>query len=236
MKRKQEKLFETSTKRFALPRFFANVKKGFAARCKRPIKKKYKILLIVLASVIAFGLAVLLILNGIVLGATKAQIREITPADGYETALVLGAKVHEGGRLSDMLRDRMDVGIRLYYEGAVQKLLLSGDGSGEWSETEYMKRYALENGIPEDDILTDGEGFSTYESVSRAKEIYQLDQFVIVTQKYHLYRALYIAEDMEIEALGADAALYTYSGQLYREIREVLARIKDMAVCLFDSK
>ena len=89
-----------------------------------------------------------------------------------------------------------------------------------WSETEYMKRYAMEQGVDEEDILTDGEGFSTYESVFRAKERYHLDKIVIVTQKYHLYRALYIANTMEIEALGADAALYTYAGQLYRDIRE----------------
>lgn len=197
-------------------------------------KKRFEILLIVCASVMVAGLFLLLILNSIVLGTTRKQIRDITPQDGYEIALILGAKVHEGGRLSDMLRDRMDVGIRLYHEGAVRKLLLSGDGSGIWSETEYMKRYAMEQGVAEEDILTDGEGFSTYESVFRAKEHYHLEKLVIVTQKYHLYRAIYIAEAMELEALGADAALYTYAGQLYRDAREVLARVKDLMICLFD--
>ena len=199
----------------------------------KPIRK-YKLLLIIMASIVVVGLAVLLILNGIVLGTTKAQIRDITPEDGYQYALILGAKVDTGGRLSDMLRHRMDVGIRLYHEGVVEKLLVSGDGSGEWSETKYMKLYAIENGVAEEDILTDDKGFSTYESISRAKKHYLISKFVIVTQKYHLHRALYIANDMDITALGADAALYRYAGQLYREIREVLARIKDMTVCLFD--
>ena len=198
-------------------------------------KRLRKILLITCFSVMVAGLSLLLILNGIVLGTTRDRIRDVTPQDGYEIALILGAKVHEGGRLSDMLRDRMDVGIRLYHAGAVKKLLLSGDGSGMWSETEYMKRYAMEQGVDEEDILTDGEGFSTYESVFRAKERYHLDKIVIVTQKYHLYRALYIANTMEIEALGADAALYTYAGQLYRDIREVLARVKDLAICMLDA-
>ena len=198
-------------------------------------KRLRKILLITCFSVMVAGLSLLLILNGIVLGTTRDRIRDVTPQDGYEIALILGAKVHEGGRLSDMLRDRMDVGIRLYHEGAVRKLLLSGDGSGMWSETEYMKQYAMEQGVDEEDILTDGEGFSTYESVFRAKERYHLDKIVIVTQKYHLYRALYIANTMEIEALGADAALYTYAGQLYRDIREVLARVKDLAICMLDA-
>ena len=199
-------------------------------------KKLSEILWIVCVSVMVAGITLLLILNGIVLGATRKQIRDVTPQNGYEIALILGARVHEGGRLSDMLRDRMDVGIRLYHEGAVRKLLLSGDGSGEWSETKYMKRYAMENGVAEEDILTDDEGFSTYESVLRAKEEYRLEKCVIVTQKYHLYRALYIAKTMEIEALGADAALYTYAGQLYRDIREVLARVKDLSLCIFDGK
>ena len=181
-------------------------------------KKLLRILLIVCASVMVAGISLLVILNGIVLGTTKDRIRDVTPQDGYEIALILGAKVHEGGRLSDMLRDRMDVGIRLYHAGAVKKLLLSGDGSGTWSETEHMKRYAMEQGVAEEDILTDGEGFSTYESVFRAKERYHFEKIVIVTQKYHLYRALYIAQAMEMEALGADAALYTYAGQLYRDV------------------
>lgn len=194
--------------------------------------RKYKLFIIIFASILAAGLAVLLILNGIVLGTTKAQIRDITPEDGYAYALVLGAKVHEGGRLSDMLRDRMDKAIALYHAGAVQKLLVSGDGRGEWSETKHMKLYAMEHGVAEEDILIDDEGFSTYESISRAKKQYLISKFVIVTQKYHLHRALYIANDMDITALGADGALHTYAGQWYREVREVLARIKDMAVCL----
>ncbi len=198
------------------------------------IHRKYKLLLIISASILAAGLAVLLILNGIVLGTTKAQIRDITPEDGYQYALVLGAKVHEGGRLSDMLRDRMDKAIELYHAGVVKKLLVSGDGRGEWSETKHMKLYAIENGVAEEDILTDDKGFSTYESISRAKKHYLISKFVIVTQKYHLYRALYIANDMDMDTVGADGALHTYAGQFYREIREVLARIKDMVICLLD--
>ncbi len=197
-------------------------------------KRKALIALIIVVALLVVLISIPLILNGIVVGTTKDRIREITPEDGYEYALVLGAKVHKGGRLSDMLRDRMDVGIALYHEGAVNKLLLSGDGSGEWSETEYMKRYAMEKGVPEEAILTDGEGYSTYESLDRAKALFHADRLVIVTQKYHLYRALYIAEDLEITAHGADAALYSYAGQLYREIREILARGKDLVKCVFN--
>jgi len=196
-------------------------------------RKKTKILLIFLA-IFFLCAAVPLILNAVVTSSAKGQIREITPEDGYEIAMILGARVHEGGRLSDMLRDRMDAGIALYQNGTVQKLLLSGDDGGEWGETTAMKAYAMQNGVPEEDILTDGEGFSTYESVSHAKELYGIHKLVIVTQKYHLYRALYIANDMDMTALGADAALHSYAGQWMREIREMLARVKDFGLCLFN--
>jgi vancomycin permeability regulator SanA len=147
---------------------------------------------------------------------------------------VLGAKVHEGGRLSDMLHDRMDAAIALYQEGKVQKLLLSGDGSGEWSEVKYMKLYALENGVREEDIVEDPEGYSTYETMQRAKSVYGAENIVAVTQSYHLYRAMYIARDMGMNVKGASADLDVYSGQLYRDIREILARVKDFGLCLFN--
>ena len=142
--------------------------------------------------------------------------------------------MHEGGRLSDMLRDRMDTAIALYQNGSVQTLLLSGDGSGEWSEVHYMKLYAVENGIPEEDILVDPEGYSTYETMQRASDIYGLENIVAVTQSYHLYRAMYIARDFGMNVKGASADLDIYAGQLYRDCREVLARIKDFGLCLFN--
>ena len=97
-----------------------------------------------------------------------------------------------------------------------------------------MKLYAIEKGVPEEAILEDPEGFSTYESVFRAKTLYGQDKLVIVTQKYHLYRAIYIAEDLGIEAAGVSADLEKYAGQLYRDIREILARIKDFGLCILN--
>ena len=196
------------------------------------LKKRY-IALIALGIAAVLAIAFVLTVNGIVIGTTSAKIGDPFE-NGEACAVVLGAKVHEGGRLSDMLRDRMDTAISLYREGKVKSILLSGDGRGEWSEVKYMKVYALENGVPEEDILEDPEGYSTYETMSRAKEIYGLDSIVAVTQKYHLYRALYIAEDFGMQARGADATLDVYSGQLYRDFREILARIKDFGLCLIN--
>ena len=197
------------------------------------MKRSIKILIAV-AALLVLCAGILAAVNLTVFFSTRDKIEPISAADGYEYALILGAKVHEGGVLSDMLRDRMDAGIALYRDGSVKKLLLSGDDSGKWAEVTFMKEYAMQNGVPEEDILTDGEGFSTYESLSRAKTVFGIEKLVIVTQKYHLYRALYIAEDMDIEASGCDAALHSYAGQLYRELREILARAKDFVLCLFD--
>ena len=196
--------------------------------------KRWLKILIALAAVFLLCAGILTAVNLTVVLGTRSDIREVGAQDGYEYALILGAKVHAGGVLSDMLRDRMDAGIALYQDGAVKKLLLSGDDSGEWGEVTAMKEYAVQNGVPEGDILTDGEGFSTYESLSRAKEVYGIEKLVVVTQRYHLYRALYIAQDLGLEASGCDAALHSYAGQLYRELREILARVKDFSLCLFN--
>ena len=194
---------------------------------------KKRDLALVAAALAMLMLAFVLTVNLIVIGTTVGNVGE--PFVDTETyAVVLGAKVHEGGRLSDMLRDRMETAILLYKEGKVTGLLLSGDGRGEWSEVKYMKAYAMAHGVPEEDILEDPEGYSTYETMLRAKEIYGLESIVAVTQKYHLYRALYIAEDLGMQARGADADLDVYSGQLYRDFREILARIKDFGLCMIN--
>ena len=187
------------------------------------------------ASVLSLALFVLLatgIINAVVVGTTAGNICEFTAADGYETAVVFGAKVHEGGTLSHMLKDRMDTAIALYREGKVKKLLVSGDGRGQWSETKYMRLYAMENGVAEADIIEDGEGFSTIETVTRAKELFGVTKCVLVTQKYHLYRALYSAEKLGMNAVGASADVHTYAGQIYRDAREILARVKDFLLCI----
>jgi vancomycin permeability regulator SanA len=169
-------------------------------------------------------------INAAVIGSAADNITE--SPQGYEIAVVFGAKVHEGGTLSHMLQDRMDTAIALYHSGAVKKLLVSGDGRGEWSETKYMRLYAIEKGVSAEDIIEDGEGFSTMETVSRASEVFGLEKCVLVTQKYHLYRAVYAAESMGMDVSGVSADVRTYYGQLYRDIREIMARVKDFVLCI----
>ena len=152
----------------------------------------------------------------------------------FSVAVVFGAKVHEGGTLSAMLEDRMDTAISLYQSGKVEKILVSGDGRGEWSETKHMKDYAIAAGVAEEDILEDGEGYSTMETVTRTRELFGIEKCVFVTQKYHLYRAMYTAESFGMDVVGVNSDPRKYAGQLYREVREILARVKDFAICTFN--
>ena len=136
-----------------------------------------------------------------------------------------------------MLAERLDRGIALYEAGAAPKLLMSGDnGQVEYNELAAMADYALAKGVPSYDIFLDYAGFSTYESVYRAKEIFQAKKIIIVTQEYHLYRALYIADAMGLDAYGVSCDTQVFSGQINRDIREILARNKDFLTSIFKPK
>ena len=114
---------------------------------------------------------------------------------------------------------------------------MSGDhGQESYDEENAMKQYAIKNNVPSEDVFMDHAGFSTYESIYRAKEIFKADKIVIVTQEYHLYRALYIAEKLGIEAYGVASDLHKYGGQNARDVREVLARCKDFATSIVKPK
>ena len=148
--------------------------------------------------------------------------------------IVLGCGVRADGTPSDMLADRVAVGISLYKSGASDRLLMSGDHGREgYDEVNVMKSLAVDEGIEPDDVFCDHAGFSTYETVYRAKEVFEADKVIIITQEYHLYRALYIAEKLDIEAYGVSSDLNKYAGQSMRDFREILARCKDWAMCIF---
>lgn len=145
-----------------------------------------------------------------------------------ECIMVLGASVNPDGTPSPILQDRLDTAIALYQQGAAPKLLLSGDdGQVEYNEVTAMQNYAAEAGVPQEDIFLDHAGFSTYDSVYRAGDVFGVDRMVVVTQEYHLFRALCGCEAMDIMAVGVAAEQAAYAGQEVRDIREVLARVKD---------
>lgn len=149
--------------------------------------------------------------------------------------IVLGCQVKDDGTPSSMLKDRLDRGIELYNKGVAPKIIMSGDhGQTEYDEVNTMKQYAIDAGIPSEDIFMDHAGFSTYESIYRARDVFKAETIVVVTQEYHLYRALYIADALDVTAYGVSSDYHTYGGQVFRDIREILARNKDFLTCVFE--
>ena len=148
----------------------------------------------------------------------------------YDCILVLGAGVRADGSPSEMLRDRVSVACDLYESlgDPDLPLLMSGDHTGDYNEVGVMKKLATEQGVPSERIFLDHEGYSTYESIYRARYVFGVKKMVIVTQGYHLYRALHIARELGIEAVGIPSDLRDYRKQMIYEARETLARYKDM--------
>jgi vancomycin permeability regulator SanA len=199
--------------------------------------KQIKTFLVVLLALGVFGAGVVLGINLWVTGSVGDCILTEQEASGIhdvDCIIVLGCQVRSDGTPSHMLEDRLKRGVALYIAGAAPKVLMSGDhGTATYDEVDAMKRYAVEAGIPSEDVFMDHAGFSTYETMSRAIRIFGADKVIVVTQQYHLYRALYIAKALGIEAYGVDADYRQYSGQLARDVREVLARVKDFGMAIF---
>ena len=190
-----------------------------------------KILKRIIIAVLCICIAGAAAVFGIDLYVRKSTEKYILPfadaGEGYDCVLVLGCAVW-GDRPSHMLEDRLKTGISLYESQVAPKLLMSGDhGRKDYDEVNVMKNFAMKNGIASSDIFMDHAGFSSYETIYRAKEIFKVKRAIIVTQEYHLYRTLYLAEALGLEAYGVSADLRTYRGQLERDLRELLARSKD---------
>lgn len=202
------------------------------------MKKSKKMIIRILCWLIFIGIVMVLLILGINLYMKMTvsdniiTVEEAADIDA-DCIIVLGAGVRTDGTPSWMLEDRLIIGEQLYRAGASDKLLMSGDhGRKEYDEVNTMKDYVVDKGVPSEDVFMDHAGFETYDSMYRAKEIFGAKKVVIVTQKYHLYRAMYIAESMGMEAYGVSADLRNYSKkQYYRIVREWFARIKSFGKC-----
>ena len=198
-----------------------------------------KKLIITLIIIIILSIIYVFSINAYVKLSTKDKIltiKEATKLEDIDCILVLGAGIW-GDKPSPMLEDRLLTGIELYNNNISDKIVMSGDhGQKEYDEVNIMKEYAIEKGIESSNIFMDHAGFSTYESIYRLKEIFQAKKVVIVTQKYHLHRALYIAKQLGLEAYGVNSDPRKYQGQKFREIREILARNKDFINCIIKPK
>ena len=145
----------------------------------------------------------------------------------FDCIMVLGAR-----KGSPMLDERLEFGLKAYETGCSEKLLMSGDhGTESYDEVNFMKDYAVNNGVEADNVFMDHAGFSTYESMYRARDVFEVESVLVVTQTYHLYRAVYNARKLGLDAYGYKAEHLLYPE--INNIREAAARVKDFVWCIF---
>lgn len=198
---------------------------------KDKTNKRGKAKYILLALTALLGIAVMSI-NWYVQRAGSQYILGAQQVPEADAVLILGAYVLPDGTVSRMLNDRLQVGYELYAQGKAPKILVSGDhGRQEYDEVNTMKEYIKNRGVAPDDVFMDHAGFSTYESMYRARDIFQVKKVIIVTQRYHLMRAVFIARALGLDAYGVASDLGDYGPVMYNyELREIAARNKDFVL------
>ncbi len=178
------------------------------------------------------AIALVILLNAVVLLRARAYIHssaDTLPDPPYDCILVLGCGVTDDGTPSAMLRDRLETALCLYQSGAASKILVSGDhGQTSYDEVNVMKGFLVDAGVPSQDVFMDHAGFSTYESVVRARDVFCVRRVVIVTQRYHLYRAVFLAQCSGLQVCGVPTQGPVYAGAALRLTREIAARCKDV--------
>lgn len=207
-------------------------------------KEKRKTLIPRWLKITAFAVLLLGILGAGALFGIDAYVRlsvddrilaeeQAATLEDIDCIVVLGCKVYDDGTPSAMLEDRLKCAIALYQAGAAPKIIMSGDhGQTTYDEVNAMKQYAVDAGVPSENVFMDHAGFSTYETMYRAKEVFCAEKILIVTQEYHLYRSLYIAQALGMEAYGVSASYQRYANQSGMDFREMLARVKDFGMCI----
>lgn len=184
---------------------------------------------IIIATIILFFVSQFLVLH-----SAKGRIFSVSDAPSATVVIVPGASVLRSGQPSDMLADRLLTAVDLYRAGKVQKFLLSGDhGRTDYDEVDAMREYLLAQEIPDKDIVLDHAGFDTYDTIVRAHEIFQLDSALVVSQTYHLSRAIYIGQNVGLEVYGVSADRQNYLKIEYFKLRESLARVKAVLDVIF---
>lgn len=201
------------------------------------MNKVLKKILIILSILNILGICFIFGINAYVKKSVNENIIEISNIkENYDAILVLGAGL-KNGKPSPVLKDRLDTAYEAYIKGASSKIIVSGDhGRKYYDEVNVMKDYLISKGVPSDDIFMDHAGFSTYDTIYRAKEIFLCDKVLIITQEFHIFRSLYIAKKLDLEAEGVSATLRHYSEETKFELREILARNKDFVKTIFKPK
>jgi SanA protein len=154
------------------------------------------------------------------------RVYQVEDSPIRRVAIVFGAGLWRDGSPTPVLRDRVATAAELYFTGKVEKLLMSGDNSYvEYNEPQAMKDYAIELGVPEEDIVLDYAGRRTYDTCYRARDIFGVNSVILVTQRFHLPRALFLCNALGVQAVGVSADMRTYRqrSEFYWNLREVPA-------------
>lgn len=175
-----------------------------------------------MASVAAF-----LIVQLAVVGWTRSSMYSADDVSKAFVVIVPGASVLRNGTPSDILADRLTVAANIYAAGKAEKILVSGDNGQEgYDEVNVMRRFLLNKGVAAEDIFLDHAGFDTYDTMYRARYVFGITDAIVVTQRYHLYRALFVASHLGINATGVSSDLQPYIKQFWFSARETLSRVK----------
>ena len=190
------------------------------------LKKIFKIILKILLVAISLGLLLILLPRLITALYANPRIDSLEEVSSKPVGIVFGAGLTRDGRPTRVLRDRVETAVKLYYSGKVEKLLMSGDNRFvDYNEPQAMSEYTLALGVPEDDIVLDYAGRRTYDTCYRASEIFQIDEAILVTQNFHLPRALYTCNQLGVDATGVAAENHYFlkRSRAYWNIRELIA-------------
>ncbi|SCW40732.1 protein SanA, affects membrane permeability for vancomycin [Ruminococcaceae bacterium YRB3002] len=205
-----------------------------SSKAVRIFKKMLAVLLIAgLVAALSFGVA-----NTIVVMSTDSVLYDLDeisgPEEDCDCIIVLGCGVYDDETPTPFLHDRLATAVSLYHQGYAPKILMSGDhGRDDYNEVGVMRKFALDNGVPSEDIFMDHAGFSTYETMIRAKEIFGISKAIVVTQSYHLARSVYDCRAFGIDCKGVRAIQGNYIVKPYNYVRESIARCKDLIWCIF---
>lgn len=196
--------------------------------------RRFLKILTVIAGMILFAFVLVQL---VVVAGTRASIYSAEDVPPAFVVIVPGASVLRNGTPSEILADRLTVAVGLYSAGKADKILVSGDnGQDGYDEVNAMRRFLLDKGVAAEDIFLDHAGFDTYDTMYRANRVFGVTDAIVVTQRYHLYRALFIASHLGIRATGVTSDLQPYIKQAWFSARETLSRVKAVADVIMNAK
>ena len=190
--------------------------------------KLFRKLILAFAIFVIIGILIIFGLEAYIQKETSNLIySEITELPSAKTGIILGASVHADGKLSPILQDRVETAYQLYLQNKIENFLISGDHrTDDYDEVNAIKNYLLKKGVPSRDIILDHSGFDTYDSMFRAKAVFEIEDAIVITQKFHLPRSLYIAKNLDASYRGFEAAPVAYTSSETIKRREQLANFK----------